>query len=103
WSQTLIIMAVLAVVVTCALWWSYFPKTKPVLDRAMEISHGIRQTQSARDVYSLLHFPMILGIIAFAFAVGEGVAHPADLLETTGRIAQAAGLLLFVGGMATAI
>ena len=56
-----------------------------------------------RDVFSLLHFPMLCGVIAYAFAVEEIVAHPGEPLALDGRIALAAGLVLFVGGMAIAI
>jgi low temperature requirement protein LtrA len=57
----------------------------------------------ARDVYSLMHFPMIFGVIAYAVAIEEVVAHPNATLPIEGRIALAAGLALFVGGMAPAM
>ncbi len=56
----------------------------------------------ARDVFSLLHFPMLCGVIAYAAAVAEAVALPDGPLTTEARSALAASLLLFVGGMAVA-
>lgn len=103
WSTELYIVAILAVTITCALWWSYFPRAKPVLDQALESVRGSTQTKMARDVFSLLHFPMLCGIIAYAYVVEETVAHPADPLTIEGRLALAAGLFLFVGGMGIAI
>jgi low temperature requirement protein LtrA len=103
WTSSLLAVAILAVAITCALWWSYFPRTKPVLDRALESAHGAVQTRMARDVFSFLHFPMLCGVIAYAFVVEEIVAHPGEALPLAGRLALAAGLLLFVGGMAIAI
>jgi low temperature requirement protein LtrA len=103
WTAGLMSVAILAVAVTCGLWWSYFPRTKPVLDRAFEAASGIEGTKLGRDVFSFLHFPMLCGVIAYAFVVEEVVAHPGEALALDGRVALAAGLLLFVGGMAVAI
>jgi low temperature requirement protein LtrA len=95
-------IAFLAVMITGALWWSYFPRTKPLLDQAVESVHGSDQVRLARDVFSLLHFPMVVGIIAYAVAIEEVVLHPSEPLFFAGRVALAVGLLLFVGGMAVA-
>lgn len=103
WTRELVAVSVFAVAVTCALWWSYFPRAKPTLDRALEEQHGAGQSGLARDVFSLLHFPMVCGIIAFATAVEEAVAHPATPLPPAARLALALAVMLFVGGMAVAI
>jgi len=57
----------------------------------------------ARDVFSLLHFPMILGVIAFAAAVDEIVRHPATPLVFEARLALALGVALFLGSMVVAL
>jgi low temperature requirement protein LtrA len=103
WTGSLIIVAVLAVAITCTLWWSYFPRAKPQLDHALESSRGAQQSSLARDVFSLIHFPMLCGVVAYAVAIEEAIAHPAEPLPFAGRLALALGLLLFVGGMAVAI
>jgi low temperature requirement protein LtrA len=103
WTGILIAVAILAIAITCSLWWSYFPRAKPVLDQALELIRGAEQTRVARDVYSLIHFPMLCGIIAYAFAVEETAAHPGQPLPFEARVALAVGLVLFVGGMAVAI
>ena len=103
WSGDLISVAVLAVLITCGLWWTYFPKAKPALEHAMASLGGAAQSSLARDVFSLLHFPMLCGVIIYAFALEEAVAHPGDPLPFVGRLALALGFSLFVGGMAAAI
>ena len=103
WSSALIAVAVLAVAITCGLWWSYFPRAKPELDHALETSRGAVQSMMARDVFSLLHFPMLCGVVAYAVAIEEAVVHPGEPLPFGGRVALAAGLTLFVGGMAVAM
>ena len=102
WSTGLVLVAILAVVITCGLWWSYFPQAKPALDEALEATSGSKLTKMARDVYSLIHFPMLFGVIAYAVAIEESLAHPEEALSIEGRIALATGLLLFIGGMAVA-
>jgi low temperature requirement protein LtrA len=103
WTANLIAAAILAVAITCGLWWSYFPLAKPALDNALEAARGTRQTILARDVYSLIHFPTICGIIAVAVVMEEALAHPESTLPVAANYTLAAGLLLFVGGMAMAL
>lgn len=103
WTSDLITVAVLAVAITCGLWWSYFPRAKPVLDWALESSAGAKRSTMARDVFSLAHFPMLCGVIAYAVAIEEAVAHPDEPLLFVGRVALAVGLVLFIGGMSAAI
>lgn len=78
-------------------------RAKPVLDEALETHRGVDQTQIARDVFSLLHFLIICGVIAYAVAVEEVVAHPDEVLSLIGRGSLAVALLLFVGGTAVAV
>jgi low temperature requirement protein LtrA len=99
----LVIVALLSVAITCALWWTYFPRAKPVLEHGLEISRGLEKTQIARDAYSLLHFVMLLGVIGFAFSVEEVLAHPGESMAFESRISLSFGLLSFVGGMAVAV
>jgi len=46
---------------------------------------------------------MLRGVVAYAVAVGEAVAHPADPLTHAGRLALSVGTLLFVGGTGVAL
>jgi low temperature requirement protein LtrA len=103
WTGQLVTVVVLAVAITCALWWSYFTRARPVLDRALAAARGARQSTMGRDVFSLLHFPMLCGVIAYAAAIQEAVAHPNAALPAPARLALAAGLALFVGAIAIAI
>jgi low temperature requirement protein LtrA len=102
-DMTLIAVAVFAVAITCALWWSYFARAKGVLDHALEKIEAARRVQTAGDAYSLAHFPMLFGVILYAYGVEEVIAHPDEALALADRLALAIGLLLFVGGMAYAI
>ncbi len=103
WTGNLIAVATLAIAITCGLWWTYFTRAKPVLDHALESCRGATQSLMARDAFSLLHFPMLCGVIAYAAALEQALAHPADPFPIQARLALALALVLFVGGMAGAI
>ncbi len=103
WTDDLVSVGVLVVGIACAFWWSYFTRAKPTLDCALESSRDADRASMARDVYSLLHFPMLCGVIAFAVTAEEAIAHPGEPLTVSGRIALALALILFVGGMAFAV
>jgi hypothetical protein len=45
----------------------------------------------------------LLGVIAFAYAIEEVVAHPDEPLTFAIRLSLALGLILFTGGMAAAM
>jgi low temperature requirement protein LtrA len=103
WSTSLILGAILAVMVSCALWWTYFPRVKPSLEHALASVRAAAQGNLGRDAFSLAHFPMLCGVIAYAAAIEEAVSHPDRPLHTSARLALAAGLLLFLGGAGTAV
>jgi low temperature requirement protein LtrA len=102
-SRDLVAASFLGVLISCALWWTYFPIAKPELEHALAAVPPAQQGSTARDVYSLYHFPMLCGIVAYAVALEEAIAHPGEPLPGSGRAALALGLLLFVGGTALAM
>lgn len=89
-----------AVVVACLLWWTYFGWLKDALEERFEHEPSSTQGQFARDAFSLLHFPLIGGVIGIAVGFEEMVLHPDSHLETSGLVALAGGLVLFVGSAA---
>jgi low temperature requirement protein LtrA len=103
WDAVLITVAIFAVGITCGLWWSYFARAKSVLDEALEEISGSERLKMAGDVFSLAHFPMLFGVILYAYAIEEVAAHPQEVLSLPVRIALAVGLAIFIGGMAYAV
>jgi low temperature requirement protein LtrA len=83
-------VAVGSVGVTCLLWWTYFGWLKEQLEEHMESKRGATQSMFARDAYSLLHFPLIGGIVGVAVAFEEMALHPADAVH--GEVLWALGL-----------
>lgn len=103
WPAAQLITAVLCVAIAGAMWWSYFVRNKVELDHAMENAIGKEQSMLARDAYSLIHFPMLLGVIAYAATVDTALSHPTDRLGLAGRALLAASVLLYAGAMALAL
>lgn len=95
----LITAAIAGVAIVCLLWWTYFAHIKPQLDDAMHASDVDDISTLARDVYSLLHFPVLCGIVAIAAAAEEAVAHPSEPLAWFASGELAVGLLLYIGGL----
>jgi low temperature requirement protein LtrA len=94
---------VLAVAVTCGLWWSYFRRARPAFEHALAARVGNARSCLARDVFSLMHFPMLCGVIAMAAATRDALAHPEQLLGMSARVALGVGAVLFVSGTSVAI
>jgi low temperature requirement protein LtrA len=102
-TAELVVAAVLAVLATCALWWSYFGWAKEAAEEAFAAAPVDERARIARDAYSLRHFPIVGGIIGFAVAVEETVAHPGEPLSTPLAFSLAAGVVLFVLGTAAVL
>jgi low temperature requirement protein LtrA len=102
-SATLAAVVVPAVIGVCALWWTYFARSKDRLEHAMGATAPAQRARYARDVYSFLHFPIIGGVVGFAVALEEAVAHPAEHLEPSAALALLIGAALFVGGTGLAL
>ncbi|HEY7281725.1 MAG TPA: low temperature requirement protein A [Actinomycetota bacterium] len=61
--------ALLGVVVSSCLWWSYFDWTVYVSQARLAEMSGARRADFARDAFSYLHLPMVAGIVLFAFGL----------------------------------
>lgn len=83
-SWAIIVASGLGLTVTGALWWAYFDITSRITERALTAAQGTRQIMLARNDYSYLHLPMIIGIIMTALGLkkvlsagdGDGGPHP---------------------------
>ena len=102
-SATLAAVVIPAIFGVCALWWTYFARAKDALEQAMDTQPSAAKGRYARDVYSFLHFPIIGGVVGFAVAMEEAVAHPTEHLAPSAALALLVGTALFVGGTGLAL
>jgi low temperature requirement protein LtrA len=96
----LVTVAIAALVVACLMWWSYFGWLKDALEHRLAHAAAADLGQLTRDAYSVAHFPLICGIIGFAVAIEEIVAHPDEPAGSAVVAALGVGICLFVGSAA---
>lgn len=102
-DNDVLILAIMAVFVTLAFWWTYFAHNKHKLEEVMVELGPENDSFIGRDIYSLGHFPIIFGVIAYASAIEEVIAHPTDPVGFETKMAFVVGILLFVSGIAMVI
>lgn len=86
-----------AFLVAAVLWWAYFDWLATAMERALAVVTGSGRTRTARDLFTLGHIPLIVGVVLYAVAAEEAAAHPGDHLETYGRTLLALAVALAIG------
>ena len=91
--------AVLGVALAAAMWWSYFDVGSQLAARRFaETPPGQVQNEMARDAYSLLHFPIVAGVVLVALALEHVLSHVDEPLDTVASVALGGGIALFLFG-----
>ncbi len=85
---------IIAFVGIAALWWSYFDRAALRMEAHLTQLTGQERGRFARDAYSVLHYPLVVGIVFYALALEDVVAHPTDPISPEGRFAMAVGVAL---------
>ncbi len=78
------------------MWWAYFDKMQAIWERRLEEASNAETGRIARDVYSLGHYPMIVGVVFFAVALEEAFLHPTDPLTDFTRWMLASSLAMYL-------
>ena len=84
------------------LWWTYFGWIRELLEEKLAGLPDQDRTRLGRDVYTILHFPLVSGIVALAIGF-EGAFHPEDYTATQITSAVGVGLTLFLIATAAAV
>jgi len=83
--------------VAAALWWLYFDVVALVAARRLSrATPGHEQNGIARDSFSLLHFPMVAGIVLLALGMKKTLAHVEDPLKLVPAVALLGGTALYL-------
>jgi low temperature requirement protein LtrA len=88
--------AVLGLLVATSFWLAYFDFFSLRGERVLVDVQGPERVALARDVYAYLHFPMIVGIVLFAFAMKNVIAHVDDELDPAVAFALCGGCALYL-------
>ena len=90
--------AVLALLITIGLWWTYFDRFADTAEERLAAHDD--PVLAAADGYSYLHLVLVAGIIVFAVGAKGTVAHAGDPLSDAQRLALCGGVALYLAGHA---
>ena len=91
-----VLAAILGLLVAASFWLAYFDFFSIRGERMLAELEGAERVAVARDVYAFAHFPMIVGVVLFAFAMKNIVAHVGDELDSVGAFALCGGGALYL-------
>jgi low temperature requirement protein LtrA len=91
--------AVLGVALAAALWWLYFDVIAWLgVNRLVQAQPGREQNELARDSYSIIHFPIVAGIVLAAFGLKKTLEHVGDPLDSVPAAALVGGVAVYLLG-----
>jgi low temperature requirement protein LtrA len=94
-----IVAAVLGMALAAALWWLYFDVIALLgVRRLVQATPGKEQNELARDSYSVIHFPIVAGIVLAAFGMKKTLAHVGDELDSVAAAALIGGVAVYLLG-----
>jgi low temperature requirement protein LtrA len=91
-----VVAAILGILVATSFWLAYFDFFSIRGERILGDRQGAERVALARDLYAYAHFPMIVGIVLFAFAMKTIVAHVGDELDSVAAFALCGGSALYL-------
>jgi low temperature requirement protein LtrA len=95
-STGVIVAAVLGFAVTTSFWLAYFDFFTIRAYQLLTNRGGAERAALARDVYTYLHFPMVAGIVLFAFAMKTALADVDEELATTPALGLCGGPAVYL-------
>jgi low temperature requirement protein LtrA len=87
--------ALLGIAVAAALWWSYFDVVAIVAERRLRTAPPEERVRLARDSYTYMHLPMVVGIIVFAIGVKRTLEGVGEHLHAVPATALCGGVALY--------
>jgi low temperature requirement protein LtrA len=91
------VAAILATAVAAALWWLYFDVVALVAEQRLAAAEpGREQNEMARDSYSILHLPMVAGIVLVALGMKKTLGHVEDPLKLVPATALLGGAAMYL-------
>jgi low temperature requirement protein LtrA len=91
-----VVAAILGILVATAFWLAYFDFFSLRGERMLRDLQGVERIALARDAYAYAHFPLIVGIVLFAFAMKNIVADVGEELDSAAAFALCGGSALYL-------
>ena len=94
----LVVVAVLALIFSAELWWTYFGEGTEVVERAFRSAIGADRVRKAFVGFGYAHYVMLLGVVFAAVGLRVAVAHPSSALDAGRAFTLSGGAALFLAG-----
>ena len=92
-----LLAAALGVVVSAALWWTYFDDALERVEARLDaLPIGLPRNRVARDAFSFLHLPLVAGIVLLALGVKKTLEHVDDALKLIAAVGLCGGVALYL-------
>ena len=91
-----VLAAILGILVATSFWLAYFDFFSIRGEQILRDREGEERVALARDAYAYAHFPMIVGIVLFAFALKTVVGHVGEELDSVAAFALCGGSALYL-------
>ena len=92
--------AMVAIALVSGLWWAYFDTEATAAEYALREARGVDRSRLARDVYSYLHIPLVLGVVLAAVGIKKTLQNSDEELTTVAAVALGGGVALFFAALA---
>ncbi|HUR72901.1 MAG TPA: low temperature requirement protein A [Sporichthya sp.] len=107
-SGSIVAASLLGLVLTGALWWLYFDTSALRTERALAEADDVTRARMGRDAFSLLHLPIVAGIVLLALGMKKVLEYVADTehhdlsdpLEGVALAALVLGVVVYLLGQA---
>jgi len=91
-----VLAAILGLLVATSFWLAYFDFFSLRGEQTLRDVEGSERVALGRDVYAYAHFPLIVGVVLFAFAMKTIVAHVGEELDSVAAFALCGGSALYL-------
>ena len=95
---TVVGASVIGLAVVACLWWVYFDVVSRAGELALGRVSGAERNAMARDVYSYIHFLMVLGVVLLALGLKEALLDVGEPLDVIASVGLFGGVAVYLAG-----
>ena len=94
----LVLVAVLGLLLSTALWWTYFGGDDTLAERALAALDQRARAHAALAAFGWAHLVLLLGVVCVAVGLKQATGHAYDTLEGAQALVLAGGAAIFLAG-----
>jgi low temperature requirement protein LtrA len=107
-SGAIVSASILGLALTGAMWWLYFDTSALLTEKALADADDVTRARMGRDAFSLMHLPIVAGIVLLALGMKKVLEYVADTehhdlsdpLKGVGLAALVLGVVVYLLGQA---